>query len=579
MKKQNDDKNKRCNLYLKQENKINNYYMNKKNRFKNCIDESINKFKINYNYFKTFCTVSTMYIENINKNIYNIKKLLSHFNTNEKESDLSEQLNELERLILYQLDGEKEKIERLNFNKELKKGIPEYEKRGKEIENELYNHYHEYINLMDKLYHSHVNYLRNFNDYEIKMINIETKDKNELKESDINLIPKKDKILVSLHYAESQYKSTLESVNNSMKVLYKEVKTLLEEYNKYNKELKQIIGSNVGSIYLGYITSTKMQQTYDEKVLKLKNLKANNKLNDSQYNEYEENIKVEKLCEDSVFKKYDLLSPFANIEGYKQSNKLLKELKPEIIYKISCIINSEFDYIPKVDLKEQYRIMDVKLICEKILEENSIDKNLERQLYQYLEERKYRLAFLAALNKIRTLGKFQISKKSLIALGNIIKIIVDKLYKEKNYDYEIISYLIIMCQTYFSLGIDGKEKVYLIRFIEDSKYFRSENLWNCYINQIIDNELETMETKNMWNLEKSQEDENNKMSKIYFGKLFSLTQNIMEFKIDKKIVHRIIHNLIDTKYNIPDDLINPIDQFIENTIYIEKIFIPERDIL
>jgi hypothetical protein len=91
--------------------------------------------------------------------------------------------------------------------------------------------------------------------------------------------------------------------------------------------------------------------------------------------------------------------------------------------------------------------------------------------------------------------------------------------------------------------------------------------------------LETLETKNMWNLEISQEDEYNKMSKIYFGKLFSLTQNIMEFKIDKKIVHRIIHNLIDTKYNIPDDLINPIDQFIENTIYIEKIFVPERDIL
>ena len=432
---------------------------------------------------------------------------------------------------------------------------------------------------MDKLYHSHANYLRNFNDYEIKMINIEIKDKNELKETDINPMPKNDKILVSLHSAENQYKSTLESVNNSMKVIYKEVNALLEEYNKYNNELKQIMETNISSIYLGCISSNKIQQIFDEKVLTFKNFKANNNLDDLQYGDYEKNLKIEKLCEDSVFKKYDLLSPFANIEGYKQSNKILKELKPEIIYKISCIINSEFNYIPKVDLKEQYRIMDVKLICEKILEENSIDKNLERQLYKYLEERKYRLAFLAALNKIRTLGKFQISKKSLITLGNIIKIIVDKLYKEKNYDYEIISYLIIMCQTYFSLGIDGKEKVYLIRFIEDSKYFRSETLWNCYINQIIDKELETLETKNMWNLEKSQEDENNKLSKIYFGKLFSLTQNIMEFKIDKKIVHRIIHNLIDTKYNLPDDLISPIDQFIENTIYIEKVFVPEKDIL
>lgn len=50
MKKQNDDTNKRCNLYLKQENKVNNYYINKKNRFKNCINESINKFNKNYHY-------------------------------------------------------------------------------------------------------------------------------------------------------------------------------------------------------------------------------------------------------------------------------------------------------------------------------------------------------------------------------------------------------------------------------------------------------------------------------------------------------------------------------------------------
>lgn len=140
---------------------------------------------------------------------------------------------------------------------------------------------------MDKLYHSHANYLRNFNDYEIKMINIETKDKNELKETDINPMPKNDKILVSLHSAENQYKSTLESVNNSMKVIYKEVNALLEEYNKYNNELKQIMETNISSIYLGCISSNKIQQIFDEKVLTFKNFKANNNLDDLQYGDYE----------------------------------------------------------------------------------------------------------------------------------------------------------------------------------------------------------------------------------------------------------------------------------------------------
>ena len=251
-----------------------------------------------------------------------------------------------------------------------------------------------------------------------------------------------------------------------------------------------------------------------------------------------------------------------------------------MIYKISCVVNSEFNYIPKIDLKEQYRIMDVKLICERILEENSISKKEEEQLYTYLQERKYRLAFLAALNKIRSFGKFKIGKRSIIILGNAIKIIVDKLYQEKNYDFDILRYLIIMCQTYYSTGINGKEKIYLLKFIQDSKYFKSEHLWNYYITELIDREIELQDSMNMWNLEETQQDENYKMNRIYFGKLISTTQNIMEFQLDKKIVYKIIHELIESKYNLTEDLIKEIDQLIELTPYDDKKeFNPENDIL
>lgn len=570
-----DEKNnKRCKLYLNQENKVNKYYSLKKRNFKNYIDENINKFKNNYQKLKLFCSISSMYSENILKNIENIKKLLSNFDSIKKDLEENEPLCQLQKIIVSQLDGEKEKIERLIFDKDFKKGKPEYEKKGKEISNQLYKYYHDYINSLDKLNSSHTTYLRSFNDYETKMIKNETKDIKDVKEKYENTMPKSDPILLSLHSTESQYQKTIEIVNQNVKNIYTEVNQNLEEVNKINNEINEIIESSIASIYLGYVTSNKIQKVYDKKIFTLKKFKTEN-------TEDLENIdNEEKICEKFEFKPYNLLSPLANIEGYKQQNSILEKLKPEMIYKISCVVNSEFNYIPKIDLKEQYRIMDVKLICERILEENSISKKEEEQLYTYLQERKYRLAFLAALNKIRSFGKFKIGKRSIIILGNAIKIIVDKLYQEKNYDFDILRYLIIMCQTYYSTGINGKEKIYLLKFIQDSKYFKSEHLWNYYITELIDREIELQDSMNMWNLEETQQDENYKMNRIYFGKLISTTQNIMEFQLDKKIVYKIIHELIESKYNLTEDLIKEIDQLIELTPYDDKKeFNPENDIL
>ena len=259
MKKQSDDKNKRCKLYLNQENQVNKYYSVKKKIFKNCIDEKINKFKDNYQAFKTFCSISSMYSENILKNIENLKKILSNFPI-KNESNENESLIELERLIVSQLDGEKEKIERLIFNnnKDFKKGKPELEKKGKEISNQLYKDYHEYINLIDKLNISHVNYLKYFYDYERKMIYNETKDIKEIEESDENLMPKNDSILTSLHSNEFQYKSTIENTNQNIKNIINEVNQCFEEYNKINNEISEIMESSMASIYLGYATSNKL---------------------------------------------------------------------------------------------------------------------------------------------------------------------------------------------------------------------------------------------------------------------------------------------------------------------------------
>jgi hypothetical protein len=355
-----------------------------------------------------------------------------------------------------------------------KKINPDYEKKGKDALNLINRQYHEYANLIDKLNSNHIAYLRQFNDFEIKMIKDETKETKETEEENLeHFNPKEDTLLISLHNKENLYKSNLENANKELKIINDEVNKSVEELNSINKEINDIMESNLTNIYIGFITTNKMQKIYEKKILNFNQFnpgenienKTDKNKNIDTTKEEKDKIELGRICQSMQFTSYNLLSPYANISGYKQQNKILEKLKPEIIYKISCIINSEFNYIPKADLKDQYTIMDVKLISQRILESTAINNKEEEQLYKYLEERKYRLAFLAALNKIRTLGKFKIGKRSIIILGNAIKIIVDKLYKEKNYDFEMLRYLIIMCQTYFSMGLDGKEKIYLIRFI------------------------------------------------------------------------------------------------------------------
>ena len=587
----NSVENKRCQLYMKQEKQINKYYSEKKENFKNFIEEQYLEFDNKLSNFKLFCMSVSQYNEVIQASMENYQKLVSNFNPIIHRSIPI--LMELRKVLNLQQDAEKEKYERLNLSTNFEKLIAEFENKGKNILNLLNEKCDEYLNIIDILNLNHLSYLRNFYDFEIKMIQNETNtntSKEKEKENLVSTQPKDDTFLLSLHNKENQYKTNLDNANKEIKTIYGIIDINNYELNNIYKEMQNIMDTYLNNIHLGYVSSIKMQQIFETKFLHKNNnnsgeinnnKKSSNKTNNSNINNEgkNKNSKLEKIGQEIKFESYNLLSPYANITGYKIQNKILEKLKPEIIYKISCLINSEFNYISKVDLKEQYRIIDVKLICQKLVDSTKINKKEEEQFYEYLEERNYRLAFLAALNNIRSAGKCHIKKKSLIILGNAYRIIVDKLTKEIDIDYDILKYLIIMSQTYYALGINGKDKIYLIRFIEDSPYFKSEQLWNIYISQEIEQELEKQNSSNMWNLE-SDENEEFRLNQIYFGKFISFTQNLILFRYDKKFIYKIIHNLIDTKYKISQDFIKQIDALIENAVYDKaKKFEPEKDIL
>ena len=586
----NVDDNKRSELFIKQEKHINIFYSDKKNTFKQYIDEKTSQFKNKLINFKLFYTMSIQYSEIIKQNLENMQKIFINTGLNKKSQDPI--LSELDQILTYQCECEEEKYERLNSILSNKKPNPDWEKKGREGINLINKLYQDYTTLISILNSSHINYLRHFNDFEMKMIKDETKETKETEEENLeHFNPKEDKLLIALHNKENIYKSNLDIVNKKVKSIYNEVNKSVDEFNKMSKEMNDVMESILTDIYLGFITTNKMQKNYEKRIINIAkvysgeipyNRTEDNKniQDDNNSKDEKEKIELDKICQPMKFESYNLLSPFANLVGYKQQNKFLEKLKPEIIYKISCIINSEFNYIPKVDLKEQYQIIDVKLICQRILESTSINKKEEEQLYKYLEERKYMLAFLSALNKTRAAGKFKLTKKSMIILGKAYNIIVDKLHKENNIDYEILSYLIIMSQTYYAIGINGKDKIYLIKFIDNSPYFQSEKLWSIYISEKIDKELLLQDyADGIWNLQ-NEESEKYKINQIYFSNIISLAQSIIDFRLEKGLVYKIIHNLINTKYKISEEFVKEIDSLIENAKYdTKKIFDPEKDLL
>ena len=586
----NVDDNKRSELFIKQEKHINIFYSDKKNTFKQYIDEKTSQFKNKLINFKLFYTMSIQYSEIIKQNLENMQKIFINTGLNKKSQDPI--LSELDQILTYQCECEEEKYERLNSILSNKKPNPDWEKKGREGINLINKLYQDYTTLINTLNSSHINYLRHFNDFEMKMIKDETKETKETEEENLeHFNPKEDKLLIALHNKENIYKSNLDIVNKKVKSIYNEVNKSVDEFNKMSKEMNDVMESILTDIYLGFITTNKMQKNYEKRIINIAkvysgeipyNRTEDNKNNQDDNNSKDEKEKIEldKIYQPMKFESYNLLSPFANLVGYKQQNKFLEKLKPEIIYKISCIINSEFNYIPKVDLKEQYQIIDVKLICQRILESTSINTKEEEQLYKYLEERKYMLAFLSALNKTRAAGKFKLTKKSMIILGKAYNIIVDKLHKENNIDYEILSYLIIMSQTYYAIGINGKDKIYLIKFIDNSPYFQSEKLWSIYISEKIDKELLLQDyADGIWNLQ-NEESEKYKINQIYFSNIISLAQSIIDFRLEKGLVYKIIHNLINTKYKISEEFVKEIDSLIENAKYeTKKIFDPEKDLL
>jgi len=199
---------------------------------------------------------------------------------------------------------------------------------------------------------------------------------------------------------------------------------------------------------------------------------------------------------------------------------------------------------------------------------NQIFKDNEyKDLFDKLENRKYRFVLLSILNKKRVYGYLELKLNGFKQLGKIIQFIVKK--SENDNDIECIRYIIIMSQTYYFLNSKNKEKIYLIKYIDNLEIFKKKEFWILYINYVLDEELEKS-IRTIAVDRENEKDKNKRINNIIFTTLLSITQNMSDLFLDCQIQANIIF-YYGEKYNLSETIIKEISSVIESS---EKVYIP-----
>ena len=594
---QNDNKKNTENqddLYLKQENRIINNYNNKKNRIKNSFNIIYERYYQSQGFYEFFINLIKDYRESKLKNIESLSNILNKYfpdnNNNNKtyNNQIKTIIKEFKQIIKMQIKCEKDKINQLDLD--FGKNIEEEIKNGNKLLDNLISLYNSYMNSIDEIEKNHLEYLKYFNNYEMKLISeVESKLKNEKNKhqnnnnkskedinenTNINInneIKKNSNIIDSLFYQngsnefnemtknliekEKRYRKLLKKYDDEISPIYLKFKQCIDDLSESHKEFNEQENQLFTLAYLGFIVSIESQHNYREKVLNFENLIEIN---------YQDCKELNNLIETINFENYKTVFIYSNKDDYHSC----KELPPEYVIEISKIINSNFPYIPRLEIGdyEEPNSKIINTVTKKMFNNEIISENEENIIINVLKKNEYRLIFLKNINSFRANGKFLLTNENLIILGNIIRTIAD-LFDMNNKDYDVLYLLIILSQTYYTLNYK-KKKIYLIRFIEDHRLFSSQELWSFYIEESIRRDIIEKEKINLENgLILDEETRKVQINNIYFSVLLSITQNILEFQIKKDTIMKIMTNLIDKKYKLIPVYIEQIFSLIEETPY------------
>ena len=530
----------------------------------------------------------------------NLIKYLNAFNNSTKE--YLKQLKQIENNYGYYLQNyEKNKDYDINEIINVTKNIPTVIKEKIQSYSFVTELLTESINKMKYIFEENeqiinninLDYIDSKNDLELKYQNIEKLKKNFFLKAneaenfliDLTLTKKKCKqkklnaeqekiinqLLHEMEMAENEYISPVESIKHMENSFLSSIESCLNSKKVIIISNTNAIKDTVQHFLVNIKNSYKMcynEETQEKKLRELNQLKLGDKLNEIM----EKNKIINK-----PFIKFQILPYKMKILNKQQTkncssdllnNLPINELDDNDIYEIANKIYK------KLNLKYPYYNLEIekeKLLTNKISNKilSFINKNnkLEspskeelKQINKLMDSKFNRKIFIQKLNEFRNSGIFVIPEEIFNEIGEIFNSMLNKVRDDN--DFYCAKNCIILSQTFY-INID-ENKIYLYTKIKNNPLFRSKLFWDKFIKYSIDIGISYSSNVNINNTSYSSEViEPIKYDNIVFGQLIPLTDNMIEFGLDKDVIQELIIPIIQ-KYNLSEESKNLILDFLKS---------------
>jgi hypothetical protein len=244
-------------------------------------------------------------------------------------------------------------------------------------------------------------------------------------------------------------------------------------------------------------------------------------------------------------KKVNLIQYQTEINFTGCKNKEEFEIFANTVDTINKYINK--DIFKDYEYQKALKYYEEAVFLQKLFEEKGeIDEETTNKFIDSLNDPAVHYSVIITLSKLRTNNRFLRSKSLIKCLGKAFNKLLD--YAEKNKLYDYAKNCIILSQTYFYLGENEKDKIYLSEEIKNNKWLTTSEFWRGFINCMIQLEFERLENDLDISLSLGKnemtEEIKSKFNDVVFSQLLAYITNMVYFISDKKIVLKISDEFI-----------------------------------
>ena len=407
------------------------------------------------------------------------------------------------------------------------------------------------------------------------------KTENIITENEMN------KKIIDTKELENRYKEKINEGRKKEKKFIENSKFHCENIKKFTNELMEKIKKLVLNFLMALKNNFKLPEIEINSYLpKLIKLNESIKLDEMMQQKFK-NKKIEKFLFNPEI--YEMII-FKNKKKDKESKIIIEEIEDKISkledgLGFSYLINDEISYltIKRMKLFELINIKDLDLIkeSEKIKmfqltlklfsnikkDETEInnDINIEQKdielIESFLKKHHCKIVFLQKLSKFRVKGNYYLNKKMFEIFSKFFNHILNDIKEDD--DVFSAKNIIVLSQTYYTKEND--KKIYLQEDVKNHDIFKNINFWEKLFNFFI--EKETQKYKNSKDINEINENNiednnNNNYSKIAYGQIMTICNNMIEFGLNKNDIYKVIEPKIKY-YKLDEDLINNIKCVLE----------------